>query len=60
MKDGFLIGGSLVIAGLVLQVCIGPVEWSVFAWPVNGVALAGFIAVIIVMFLLRGRAGVPL
>ena len=58
MRGGFLIGGSLIIAGLVLQISIGPVEWGVFAWPVNGIVLAVFIAVIVIMFTLRRRVGV--
>ena len=37
MKEGFLIGGGLICIGLILQLCIGPVIWNAFRWPINGV-----------------------
>lgn len=54
-KEGFLIGGSLIIAGLALQLSIGPVVWEAFAWPVNGFVFAGFLTMIAVLFLLRKK-----
>lgn len=56
MKEGFLIGGGLIFAGLMLELCVGPVVWEAFAWPVNGIVLAGFLVLIAVAFLLRKRA----
>jgi hypothetical protein len=55
MKKGFLIGGGLIIAGLALQFCVGPVEWGAFAWPANGVVLAGFLVIIVLMSLLKKK-----
>lgn len=55
MKKGFLIGGGLVAAGTVIQLSAGPVAWEAFAWPVNGIVLAGFLALIAMMYLLRKR-----
>ena len=55
MKEGFLIGGGLVIAGLALELSVGPVVWEAFAWPVNGIVLAGFLVMIAAMFLLRKK-----
>ena len=55
MKEGFLIGGGLIIAGLMLQLGCGPVDWNAFRWPVNGIVLAGFLALIAIIFLLRKR-----
>ena len=55
MKEGFLIGGALVIAGLMLELSVGPVDWDAFRWPVNGIVLAGFLAIIAIIFLLRKR-----
>ena len=52
MKEGFLIGGGLIIAGLALQLCVGPVVWDAFAWPANGIILAGFLALIALIFIL--------
>ena len=55
MKEGFLIGGSLIVAGLALQLSVGPVAWDAFAWPVNGIVLALFVTIIIAIHLLRGK-----
>ena len=55
MKEGFLIGGGLIIAGLMLELSAGPVDWDSFRWPVNGIVLAGFLALIAVIFLLRKK-----
>ena len=55
MKEGFLIGGCLILIGLALQVSVGPVAWGTFAWPVNGIVLAGFLAVLTVMAYLRKK-----
>ena len=58
MKEGFIIGGGLIAAGLALQLCVGPVVWETFAWPANGIVLAAFLALIAVMFMLRKRVRV--
>ena len=55
MKEGFLIGGSLIILGLALQLSVGPVVWEAFVWPVNGLVLGGFLALIAVIYLLRNK-----
>ena len=54
-KEGFLIGGGLLFAGLALQLSAGPVVWEAFAWPANGIVLAGFLAIIALFFLLRTK-----
>jgi len=54
-KEGFLIGGVLIFVGLMLELGVGPVAWEAFAWPVNGIVLAGFLAIIAVIFLLRKK-----
>jgi hypothetical protein len=55
MKEGFLIGGGLIFAGLMLQLSVSPVAWEAFAWPANGIVLAGFLMVIAAVFLLRKK-----
>ena len=55
MKEGFLIGGGLIIAGLALQLSVGPVVWDAFAWPANGIVLAGFLAIIALIFIFRKK-----
>ena len=55
MKEGFLIGGGLIVAGLMLELSVGPVVWDAFAWPANGIVYASFLALIAVIWLLRKR-----
>ena len=58
MKEGFLIGGCLIIAGLMFELSCGPIDWDAFRWPVNGITLAGFLALVAILFLLRKRVSV--
>ena len=55
MKEGFLIGGGLLLVGLLLQVTLGPIDWSLPAWPVNLVLLIFLLVVIGVMYALRRK-----
>ena len=55
MKEGFLIGGGLIIIGLILEMMTGPIDWDVFRWPVNGIVLAVFLALVAIAFLLRKK-----
>jgi hypothetical protein len=54
-KEGFLIGGGLIFAGLALQLSVGPVVWEAYTWPVNGIMLAGFMVMLTVMVYLRKK-----
>ena len=55
MKEGFLIGGGLIITGLALQLSVGPVVWDTFAWPANGIVLATFFVMLTAMVYLRKK-----
>ena len=55
MKEGFLIGGGLILAGLVLQLSIGPVVWNAFRWPVNWMVLSLFLLLIALSHQLRKK-----
>lgn len=55
LKEGFLISVGLIIAGLMLELSVGPVVWDAFAWPVNGIVLTGFLVMILLMHLLRNH-----
>ena len=58
MKEGFLIGGGLIVAGLMLQLSVGPVVWDALRWPVNGIVLAAFLVLITIIFQLRKKVHV--
>ncbi len=49
--EGFVIGGGLIVAGLLLELCAGTVDWDAFRWPVNAIVLAAFIVIIMAMAL---------
>ena len=53
MKEGFLIGGGLIMAGLILELSVGPVDWDAFRWPVNGILMTAFLSIIALIYLLR-------
>ena len=55
MKEGFLIGGGLIFAGLMLELSVGPVIWDACAWPANGIVLAGFLVMLTAMAYLRKK-----
>ena len=55
MKEGFLIGGGLLLVGLLLQVALGPIDWSLPAWPVNLILLILLLGVIGVMYAFRRK-----
>ena len=55
MKEGFLIGGGLLLVGLLLQVALGPIDWSLPAWPVNLILLILLLGGIGVMYALRRK-----
>ena len=55
MKGGFLIGGGILLAGVLLQVATGPIRWELLAWPVNLIVLVLLLAVVGIMFAFRRR-----
>ena len=55
MAEGFLIGGGLFVVGLALQLTIGPIDWSLFAAPVNWIMLVVLLGFLTLMFLLRKK-----
>ena len=55
LKEGFVIGAGLIVTGLMLQLSSGPIDWQAFAFPVNIIALAVLLAIIIAVYVLRPR-----
>ena len=55
MREGFIVGAGLIIAGLMLELSVGPVVWDAFRWPVNGLLLAGFLSTVVLVYLLRKK-----
>lgn len=54
-KEGGIIGAGLWVIGFLLQITVGDIHWSLFAYPVNLVVLVVYIIGLIGMHLLRKR-----
>lgn len=54
-KTGIVFGCGLVVAGLLLQLAIGQIDWTLLAWPTNAAALCFFVAALLAMHLLRRK-----
>ena len=55
MKEGFLIGGSLLVVGLLLQAIIGPIRWDSIVHPLNTILLIVLLALIALVYVLRRK-----
>lgn len=55
MKKGFLIGAGLIVAGLLLQVGVGPFRWDWLAFPVNLTVLLVSLGLLVAAYLLRRK-----
>ena len=51
MRKGFILGGAVIIAGLLLELTVGAVKWDLFAFPVNIAALAILLLLIISLYI---------
>lgn len=56
MQEGFVIGGGLICAGLMLELTVGQVVWDAFSWPANIIVLAGFLLLTVAFFFLRPKS----
>ena len=54
-REGFAISIGLLITGALLQVSIGPMEWLVFMWPANIIALAVLIIMLGLFYAFRPK-----
>lgn len=56
MQEGFVIGGGLICAGLMLELAVGKVMWDAFSWPANLIVLAGFLLLAALLFFLQPKS----
>lgn len=54
-KEGVCIGCGLAIIGWLLQITVGNIDWSVFAWPTNLIVLIAFIFLLFAFHCLRKK-----
>ena len=55
-KAGFIVGAGIIAVGIVLQCCLGFLNWGIFRFPTNVVALAALCLLILSLFIIRKRA----
>lgn len=55
IAEGFCIGGGLFFIGLVLQLCVGNINWDNFAWPLNIYILVTYLTILVLLYTLRQR-----
>ena len=55
MTEGFLFGGSLVVAGLLLQAVQGPVFWDALSMPANVILLLSFILLLVLVYAFKKK-----
>ncbi len=54
-REGLAVGLGLLAVGAMLQLSIGSISWSLFAFPVNILFLAFYVLILIALFALRRR-----
>lgn len=54
-KEGIAVTTGLMLLGLLLQWVVGPVDWSLIVFPVNIIALAVFVTMLVFMYSLRNK-----
>lgn len=55
IKDGFIIGCCLILAGALIQFTAGPVNWRFFTWPVNLITVSFLFLLSVIIFALRDK-----
>lgn len=56
MRSGFIVAAGIVAIGLLLQLCVGGIDWDAIAWPTNFVLLIIYIALLIATYVLRRKS----
>ena len=54
-QEGAAVSMGLLVTGGLLQVAVGPLDWIVFMWPGNIIALAFLLLLLTVIYVLRSR-----
>ena len=55
IREMMTIGAGLVVTGVLLQLSIGPIDWSLFAYPVNIVLLIAMLLAVIIGCALQNK-----
>lgn len=55
LAEGTAIAAGLTLVGVMLQLTMGPLDWDIFLWPANIVALAILVLLLVLAYVLRQR-----
>ena len=55
MKEGTAIVVGLVLVGMLLQLSMQPLDWTLFMWPANGITLITLLIALFLFYFLRQR-----
>lgn len=55
-REGFAVVAGLLLAGALLQLTAGPINWTLMAWPVNIIIVVMFTGLIVIGGMLRRRS----
>lgn len=53
IKEGLTVGAGLLLTGEMLQLTVGAIDWNVFAWPANVIALLIFCGLMLIGYGVR-------
>ncbi|MBM6991754.1 MAG: cytochrome c biogenesis protein ResB [Prevotella sp.] len=54
-REGTALSVGLLLVGAMLQMSVGPVEWRLFVWPANIVALCLLVVLLVMAYILREK-----
>lgn len=55
-REGTVVTLGLMLTGAMLQLSMGPLDWDIFMWPANIIALVVFVAILTVLYFLRRKS----
>ena len=54
-REGIAISIGLLVTGALLQISVGPVEWLIFLWPANIIALIALVVILGLFYTFRSK-----
>ena len=55
-REGIVIGAGLAVVGILLQLSVGAIDWALFAFPFNIIALAVVLALVVALVFFGNRS----
>lgn len=55
-REGFVIDVGLILVGAMLQLSMGLLDWDIFMWPANIIALVSFVLLTVIVYSRRSKS----